>query len=120
MSASSPLLDPVKFAGSDVEKGVLLNQLYGKIARRLESPDSPPVESLDRLTLNANPAATHTLNARSQPANIQATIPARYKQSASSVSYDKNPFTSAIACLTCVLEYFGFRSLTCFTNFASS
>lgn len=42
-----------KFAGSDVERGVLLNQLYSSITRRLEIFASLPFETLDRMALKA-------------------------------------------------------------------
>ena len=51
VSASWPLPDPARFSGSDVERGVLLNQLYGMITRRLEIFASLPFGSLGRLAL---------------------------------------------------------------------
>lgn len=53
VSAAWPLPDPAKFAGSDVERGVLLNQLYSSITRRLEIFASLPFETLDRMALKA-------------------------------------------------------------------
>lgn len=53
VSASWPLPDPAKFAGSDGERGVLLNQLYSSITTRLEIFASLPFDSLDRMALKA-------------------------------------------------------------------
>lgn len=53
MTASWPLPDPAKFTGTEVEKGVLLNQLYSMILRRLEIFCSLPISTLDKMALKA-------------------------------------------------------------------
>jgi arsenate reductase len=53
LTASWPLPDPAKFTGSDAERGVLVNQLYSMIHRRLDIFCSLPLDRLDRLALKA-------------------------------------------------------------------
>ena len=53
VTASWPLPDPAQFSGSSVERGVLLNQLYSMIRRRLEIFVNLPFSSLDRMALKS-------------------------------------------------------------------
>ena len=53
LTASWPLPDPAKFTGTEVERSVLLNQLYSMIQRRLEIFCSLPIDTLDRMALKA-------------------------------------------------------------------
>jgi len=48
-----PLPDPAKFSGTPSERGVLLNEVYAGLRRRLETFISLPVVSLDRMALKA-------------------------------------------------------------------
>jgi arsenate reductase len=48
-----PLPDPTKFGGTAGERGVLLNEVYAGLRRRLEAFVSLPVVSLDRMALKA-------------------------------------------------------------------
>ena len=48
-----PLPDPAKFSGTLGERGVLLNEVYAGLRRRLETFISLPVASLDRMALKA-------------------------------------------------------------------
>ena len=48
-----PLPDPAKFAGSPIERSILLNELYASLARRLEIFASLPFASLDRIAMKA-------------------------------------------------------------------
>ena len=51
LTASWPLPDPAKFSGPASERGVLVNQLYSMIRRRLEIFCSLPFDRLDRMAL---------------------------------------------------------------------
>ena len=51
VSASWPLPDPSHYRGSEVERGILLNQLIAMLSRRLEIFCNLPFESLDRMSL---------------------------------------------------------------------
>ena len=51
LTASWPLPDPSKFAGTPAEKAILINELYGMVRRRLEIFVNLPHASLDRLAL---------------------------------------------------------------------
>lgn len=51
ITASWPLPDPARYRGSDVEQGILLNQLIAMLSRRLEIFCSLPYENLDRISL---------------------------------------------------------------------
>lgn len=51
LTASWPLPDPAKFAGSPAEKATMINELYGMARRRLEIFVNLPHASLDRLAL---------------------------------------------------------------------
>jgi protein-tyrosine-phosphatase/DNA-binding transcriptional ArsR family regulator len=51
VTAAWPLPDPAKFAGSDVERATMINELYGMIRRRLEIFINLPYASLDRMAL---------------------------------------------------------------------
>lgn len=53
VSAAWPLPDPAKFAGNDIERATLLNELYAALHRRLAIFASLPFESLDRMALKA-------------------------------------------------------------------
>ena len=53
VTAAWPLPDPAAFAGSAVERRVLLTELYGMIKRRLEVFCTLPFASLDRMALKA-------------------------------------------------------------------
>lgn len=53
LTGAWPLPDPTRFTGSDVERAVLLNELYGAIRRRLEIFCNLPFASLDRMALKA-------------------------------------------------------------------
>lgn len=53
VTASWPLPDPAKFAGSTAERATLLNELYAALRRRLEVFASLPMASLDRMALRA-------------------------------------------------------------------
>jgi protein-tyrosine-phosphatase/DNA-binding transcriptional ArsR family regulator len=53
LTASWPLPDPAKFTGSASERGVLVNQLYSMLRRRLDIFCSLPFERLDRMALKA-------------------------------------------------------------------
>lgn len=53
VTASWPLPDPLKFTGTDTERGVLLHELYRMISRRLEVFCSLPIDSLDRMALKS-------------------------------------------------------------------
>jgi arsenate reductase len=53
ITACWPFSDPAKFAGSDVERVTLLNELYSMIRRRLEAFAALPFRSLDRMALKA-------------------------------------------------------------------
>lgn len=53
VTAAWPLPDPAKFAGSVVERAVLLNELYGAIRRRLDIFCSLPFASLDKMAMRA-------------------------------------------------------------------
>jgi arsenate reductase len=48
-----PLPDPAKFSGTAGERGVLLNEVYAGLRRRLEAFVNLPVASLDRIALKA-------------------------------------------------------------------
>jgi arsenate reductase len=48
VTAAWPLPDPKKFAGTPAERGVLLNELYAGVRRRLEAFASLPFARLDR------------------------------------------------------------------------
>jgi protein-tyrosine-phosphatase/DNA-binding transcriptional ArsR family regulator len=51
VTSSWPLPDPAKFSGTDVERGVLLNQLYSMINRRLDIFCNLPFGGLDRMAM---------------------------------------------------------------------
>jgi len=51
VTAAWPLPDPANFTGSDLERKVLLNELYGMIRRRLDIFCNLPFASLDRMAL---------------------------------------------------------------------
>ncbi|MGH6620855.1 MAG: metalloregulator ArsR/SmtB family transcription factor [Alphaproteobacteria bacterium] len=51
VTASWPLPDPSHYRGSEVERGILLNQLIAMLSRRLEIFCNLPFESLDRISL---------------------------------------------------------------------
>jgi protein-tyrosine-phosphatase/DNA-binding transcriptional ArsR family regulator len=53
ITASWPLPDPAKFQGSEAERGLLLNELYASLHRRLSIFISLPFASLDRMALRA-------------------------------------------------------------------
>lgn len=53
ITASWPLPDPAKFAGSATERTTLLNELYAMIRRRLEIFTSLPFASLDKIAIKA-------------------------------------------------------------------
>jgi protein-tyrosine-phosphatase/DNA-binding transcriptional ArsR family regulator len=53
ITATWPFPDPAKFTGSEVERLVLLNQIYGMIRRRLEAFISLPFGTLERIALKA-------------------------------------------------------------------
>lgn len=53
VTASWPLPDPAKFAGSTAERATLLHELYAALRRRLELFVALPFASLDRLALRA-------------------------------------------------------------------
>jgi arsenate reductase len=53
ITASWPLPDPAKFAGSATERATLLNELYAALHRRLGIFTSLPFASLDRMALKA-------------------------------------------------------------------
>jgi ArsR family transcriptional regulator, arsenate/arsenite/antimonite-responsive transcriptional repressor / arsenate reductase (thioredoxin) len=48
-----PLPDPAQFAGSEAERGLLLNELYASLRRRIEIFVSLPFATLDRMALKA-------------------------------------------------------------------
>jgi protein-tyrosine-phosphatase/DNA-binding transcriptional ArsR family regulator len=51
VTAAWPLPDPARFAGSDVERATMINELYGMIRRRLEIFINLPHATLDRIAL---------------------------------------------------------------------
>ena len=51
ITAAWPLPDPARFSGRDVERQVLLNELYGALLRRISVFTSLPLASLDRIAL---------------------------------------------------------------------
>jgi arsenate reductase len=53
VTAAWPLPDPAKFAGSEVERASLLNELYAALHRRLSIFTSLPFGTLDRMALKA-------------------------------------------------------------------
>jgi ArsR family transcriptional regulator, arsenate/arsenite/antimonite-responsive transcriptional repressor / arsenate reductase (thioredoxin) len=53
LSAAWPLPDPAQFTGNDVERAVLLNELYGAIRRRVEVFCSLSFATLDRMAIKA-------------------------------------------------------------------
>ncbi|TDQ84094.1 protein-tyrosine-phosphatase [Dongia mobilis] len=53
VTASWPLPDPAKFAGSAAERATLLNELYASLRRRLEIFINLPIVSLNKLSLQA-------------------------------------------------------------------
>ena len=53
LTASWPLPDPADFTGSAAEQGILLNELYASLKRRIGIFVSLPFSSLDRLALRA-------------------------------------------------------------------
>jgi protein-tyrosine-phosphatase/DNA-binding transcriptional ArsR family regulator len=53
VSAAWPLPDPSKFAGSEVERAALLNELYASLRRRIDIFVSLPFASLGRAALRA-------------------------------------------------------------------
>ena len=53
VTASWPLPDPADFTGSAAEQGILLNELYASLKRRIGIFVSLPFSSLDRLAVRA-------------------------------------------------------------------
>ena len=48
-----PLPDPAQFGGTELERSVMLNQLYSALRRRLEIFCNLPFASLDRMAVKA-------------------------------------------------------------------
>lgn len=53
VTASWPLPDPSKFEGTDIERDVMLNELYSMLTRRLEIFNNLPFSTLDRMGMKA-------------------------------------------------------------------
>lgn len=53
ITAAWPLPDPARFTGRDIERQVLLHELYGALLRRISVFTSLPLASLDRMALTA-------------------------------------------------------------------
>jgi protein-tyrosine-phosphatase/DNA-binding transcriptional ArsR family regulator len=53
VTASWPMPDPAKFAGSAIERATLLNELYASLRRRLEIFINLPITSLTKMSLKA-------------------------------------------------------------------
>ncbi len=53
VTALWPLPDPNTFSGRDMDRALLLNELYGSLTRRIEIFISLPIASLDRIALKA-------------------------------------------------------------------
>jgi ArsR family transcriptional regulator, arsenate/arsenite/antimonite-responsive transcriptional repressor / arsenate reductase (thioredoxin) len=67
-----PLPDPNKFSGNEAERGLLLNELYASLKRRIDIFTCLPFGSLDRIALKAR---LDELGGGSMEASIEAALP---------------------------------------------
>jgi arsenate reductase len=66
-----PLPDPSNFAGTPGERGVLLNEVYAGLRRRLGAFTSLPLASLDRMALKARIDELADPHAAMRPAGVE-------------------------------------------------